>query len=142
MKKLILTILTTITILGVNAQGNNLQFNRALFESVATFIYNITTNDIEIQNSFTVPAGKTWKITAIGGSDRILSNTDVNNASSIWISKSGENKFMNLAATRGTELINPLWLPEGSYDVFARGGNQSPRTYHVLISGIEFNIVQ
>ena len=50
MKKLILTILTTITIVGVNAQGNNLQFSRALFETIVSGIPN-SQGKVSISNS-------------------------------------------------------------------------------------------
>ena len=139
MKKLILTILTTITILGVNAQGNNLQFNRALFETVCTS----TGNQVgyhNITNSFTIPVGKIWKINFVEGSDFKNLNWSLSNANDIaevYLSRAGQDNYMEIMLG---SYNSPLWLPEGSYDVSFTCGS-SNRDYNLIFSGIEFNIV-
>ena len=96
MKKLILTILTTITILGVNAQGNNLHFNRALFETIFSAIPDNLTPYYVVQNSFTVPTGKVWKITEINSSNKTSNNTQTGQITEIWVSKNGQDEFMKI----------------------------------------------
>ena len=134
MKKLIFTILTTITILGINAQGNNLQFNRALFEDLGTV--TTSTGTITIQNSFTVPTNKIWKV--LGMDARSLNLLYTSNY--IGISKSGNKKFM-IAPTTGTGNDKIIWLPEGSYDVKMKGQQSSNVIYYLTLTGVEFNIV-
>ena len=96
MKKLIFTILTTITILGVNAQGNNLQFNRALFETIFSSIPDNLSPNMSISNSFTVPTGKVWKITEVNSSNKTLTNTEGGFFSEFLISKNAQNEFIRI----------------------------------------------
>ena len=139
MKKLIFTILTTITILGVNAQGNNLQFNRALFENYNPLLIQDPSSSFgtyyKIMNSaVVVPNNKIWKITNVQAeaSDNILSTgTGV-----VYISKSGLNLFNRIL--QNEERIT--WLPSGSYDLKVTSTGYP--NISVLITGLEFNIVQ
>jgi len=139
MKKLILTILTTITILGVNAQGNNLQFNRALFETICTTTaYQASYHNIA--NAFTIPVGKVWKINYVEGSDFKNLNWSPSNANDIgdvYLSKAGQDNYMEIILG---SYNSPLWLPEGSYDISFLC-NSSNKDYNLIFSGIEFNIV-
>ena len=140
MKKLIFTILTTITIFGVNAQGNNLQFNRALFETVCTTTGNLVSYH-NITNAFTIPVGKVWKINYVEGSDFKNLNWSPQNANDIsntYLSKAGQDNYISL---RTGSYNSPLWLPEGSYDISFLCSS-SNRDYYIIFSGIEFNIVQ
>jgi len=130
MKKLILTILTTITILGVNAQGNNLQFNRALYENYVANGVNVNVPEV-LNSSFTVPANKVWKITS--------ANAQGDSYGAVfYISKSGLNSF-----NRSNDF--PIWLPEGIYDMkvssSATSSGNTLDDIYIVISGIEFNIV-
>lgn len=143
MKKIILTILTTISILGLNAQGNNLQFNRALFERIASF--NVVSNSlVSISNSFSVPSGKTWKITSFGGSDQTISSSGVDYIQNVSISKAGENNFYRFYMSNTNNVGNktPIWLPEGFYDIKVQvSTSNSSNPFNLIVSGIEFNIV-
>ena len=139
MKKLILTILTTITILGVNAQGNNLQFNRALYETVTTTPITHRSS-YNISNAFTIPAGKVWKITYVTSSDAINSSSTAQRINNLYVSKSGQEEYGEVFFP--TSANNPpLWLPEGTYDLNFNCGS-SNKDYNLIFSGIEFNIVQ
>ena len=135
MKKLILTILTTITILGVNAQGNNLQFNRALFDDLGSLFHTVSgssPNNYTI--SFTVPTGKVWKITKFNA----LSSYD--DATRIRISKSSSYSSAMLAPKNTGDPL--IWLPSGTYDVtIMENYSSSSWTTNVMVTGIEFNIV-
>lgn len=140
MKKLILTILTTITILGANAQGNNLQFNRALFETICTTTAYLTDYH-NITNAFTIPVGKVWKINNLEGSDfKNLSGSpeNANDIAKVYLSRAGQDNYMEIILG---SFNSPLWLPEGSYDI-SLVCNSSNKDYNLIFSGIEFNIVQ
>ena len=136
MKKLIFTILTTITILGVNAQGNNLQFNRALYETVTTTQINLRSY-YNISNAFTIPAGKVWKITYVTSSDAINSSSTAQRINNLYVSKSGQEEYGEVFLSANNP---PLWLPEGTYDLNFNC-NSSNKDYNLIFSGIEFNIV-
>ena len=67
MKKIILTVLTIITVLGVNAQGSDLIFSRVIDTVLiveATTCTDLYANPV-ISPSITVPSGFVWKITSI-----------------------------------------------------------------------------
>lgn len=149
MKKIIFTILTTITILGVNAQGNNLQFNRALFERYdIDCIGNFSNKAFYQSNTFTVPTNKVWKINKTSVSIRGLSSSDdflffsTEIADIIAVSLANENKFFLLTEFPSTSPINEniIWLPSGTYDIKVKVNH--PGTYDIIFNGIEFNIVQ
>jgi len=136
MKKLILTILTTITILGVNAQGNNLQFNRALFEDYTVQAPSGSDYHI-ISNAFTIPAGKVWKVTSLSAS---ITGPNQYIAGDVGISKSSVQKYSvsrSIGVGNTSEMV--LWIPEGSYDI--RVYSADAGWYNVILSGLEFNIV-
>ena len=77
MKKLILTILTTITILGINAQGNNLQFNQVLNYEYSVYALNYETS--YSAGTIIVPQNKVWKITY----SSVYSSTEPNNSEAV-----------------------------------------------------------
>ena len=67
MKKIILTVLTIITVLGVNAQGSDLIYSRVIDTVLiveATTCTDLYANPV-ISPSITVPSGFVWKITSI-----------------------------------------------------------------------------
>ena len=135
MKKLILTILTTITILGVNAQGNNLQFNQAIFQE---FIVTVPTNYDErffSAGTVTVPQGKIWKITSSSAYCTDINANDKMYEASIKIN----NHILRFEV--GSNQTSPIWLNSGNYTIWlANGTSLYPKTIG-SISGIEFNIV-
>ena len=135
MKKLILTILTTITILGVNAQGNNLQFNRALTE-IIDINPGIINNRIA-PNAFTVPAGKVWKVNYFLFSSGNINGNYVNDQ--VHFSFAGQNNFVEF--NQSGYKNGPLWIKSGTYDVLDDNYQASEDNF-LFISGIEFNIVQ
>ena len=133
MKKTLLFLFTIFTFSAATAQGNNLQFNRALYEN-----YSVNTNSYNqyhlTSNAFTVPVGKVWKVTFLSGS---MSQTSPVVSHDVGISKSGVNAFSsNLSDSQ-----NILWLPAGSYDIRVRSGSNYG-FYNFVLSGIEFNLVQ
>ena len=151
MKKIILTILTTITILGVNAQGNNLQFNRALFETIVSGIPD-NFGKVSISNSFNVPAGKTWKITNFAPGAGTLSGPGAAGVKGLYISKTGQDNFAsypiynsgnNNSDIPPGHMSYPIWLPAGNYDIVFEVPNNinyySP--IYIIATGIEFNII-
>ena len=145
MKKLILTILTTITILGVYAQGNNLQFNRALFERYdIDCIGNFSNGAFYQSNTFTIPANKVWKINKTSISLRAYSSSsnDLTFHGMMAVSLANENKFFLLTdfPSDAASNENLIWLPSGTYDIKVKVNFSG--TYDIIFNGIEFNIVQ
>ena len=138
MKKLILTILTTITIWGVNAQGNNLEFNRA-FNYVYSQLCSVE-DQLYSAGSITVPQNKVWKIT----------HSSVYN--SFYVSHSGSFLIDNIIVSAGrlenssanNSSYGIIWLNSGNYTVYlvSTSTSGSNSTIKSTISGIEFNIVQ
>ena len=124
------------------AQGNNLQFNRALYENFTVTLSQVSGSSFGIMEGnassiINVPANKVWKITYVN-------TTTQNNASGgygncvAYISKSGLNLFNDFYNTVDD---NILWLPSGSYDLKVTNQSNEP-TSSTLLIGIEFNIVQ
>ena len=138
MKKLILTILTTITILGVNAQGNNLQFNQVID---LTFNVSTATRLSTITSAFTIPTGKVWKITKAGGIT--VYGNGISNMESYY-KKNTAQYFSPLTNSSDTQLT--IWLASGTYDLkadfdgFFNGSLLDPAS--ISLNGIEFNVVQ
>ena len=135
MKKLILTIVTTITIWGVNAQGNNLQFNQAIFQE---FIFTVPSGyDERFFNAgtITVPQNKVWKITSSSAYC-----TDNNAAEKMFEAGIKINNHI-LRFENESHEPHPIWLNPGNYTIWlANGASAYPKTIG-SISGIEFNLV-
>lgn len=135
MKKLIFTILTTITILGLNAQGNNLQFNRAFnyeYSQLCSLQYQLYS-----AGSFTVPTNKVWKITH----SSVYSSTNASYSGALLI----DNIKVcagRIGASSASEKGGILWLKSGNYSVYLMSTSTSNQDIRSTISGIEFNIVQ
>ena len=133
MKKTLLFLLTIFTFSLVSAQGN-LQFNRALYEDYSinvTSAYDYKT----LTNAFTVPTDKVWKVTSLTGS---ITSINQYIAGDVGISKNGVGSF-SVNITGHTQ--KTLWLPSGSYDIRCYSAGQNGN-YKVLLSGVEFNLVQ
>ncbi|MDA7787520.1 hypothetical protein N8960_00765 [bacterium] len=138
MKKLILTILSTTTILGVNAQGNNLQFSQTIFTEFIN-ITGLTTSDYINSGTFTIPANKTWKITSASCYQRNNSNSSINsNICGLMINNHNLLQSFNNGIYNTTKY--PIWLPEGTYTVYTKLTSTSLNS-NSSISGIEFNII-
>lgn len=135
MKKLILTILTTITILGVNAQGNNLQFNRA-FNYDYSQLCSVE-DQLYSAGNITVPQNKVWKIThsSVYQSNRTGSNATLL-IDNIKVSAT------RLAANSYNASAGIIWLNSGNYTVYLMSTSGNNQDVKATISGIEFNIVQ
>jgi hypothetical protein len=134
MKKILLLLLTIFTISAATAQGNNLKFNRALYED---YSINLTSGyDYKtLSNAFTVPTDKVWKVTSLTGS---ITSTNQYLAPDVGISKNGVGSF---SVNVNSYSQKTLWLPSGSYDIRCHSTSQSGN-YKVLLSGVEFNLVQ
>ena len=134
MKKIILTILTTITILGVNAQGNNLQFNRAFnyeYSQLCSF-----EDQLYSAGNITVPQNKVWKITHSS-----VYNSDTYSYSGSLLIDNIKVTAGRLASSSANELSNGIiWIKSGNYTVYLVSTSTSNQTIISTISGIEFNI--
>jgi hypothetical protein len=142
MKKISLFLSLVFFALSAFAQGN-LQFNRVFFvESSFTIA---TTNSFEKTDiSFTVPAGKVWKLESAHGT---FENTGSTNPSYIPAVQVMINKklvhFYSSSSPTDVGGYLPMWLPEGTYTLtlsMSNSGNIGNRVYGG-ITGIEFNII-
>ena len=138
--KLHLTLLTfiLISINSVFSQNNNLQFNRALFDSVyitdpvyvgpKTFVGNLI-----------VPTGKVWKIES---SSNYRYQTYLPDPAQSSVFQNASNWINNFCLNAATKY--PIWLPAGTYKVFTDGATSGfpfSSFFSLTISGIEFNLV-
>ena len=138
--KLHLTLLTfiLISINSVFSQNNNLQFNRAIFDSlyITDPVYAGPKNFV---GNLIVPTGKVWKIESSSGyrystylPDPMQSQGSISAFN--WI-----NKFCLNPAS-----VYPIWLPSGTYKVFSSDsgiGASYSTVISFTFSGIEFNLV-
>lgn len=133
MKKLLLTIIITLSFSSLKAQGN-LQFNavkRISFTNVT-----VPYGNEYIVGTLIVPQGKVWKIES---SSVIISN---NGACRLDID--GQIVFVGYAsnADHRATYSPPLWLATGTYNISVYQ-NIGITTYgNVKISAIEFNITE
>ena len=125
------------------AQGNNLQFNRAIFSELSQSVGANVFNDVSI-GIITVPQGKVWKLERVS----LVGNFPCNVGITYYSTFSGILFLNNLVV--GGENGNydgfcPIWLPEGTYTFKS---NLSPsgacinHAYNLKVSynGIEFNL--
>ena len=135
MKKIFLTILTTITILGVNAQGNNLQFNQAIFQE---FIFTVPSGYYERffnAGTITVPQNKVWKITSSSAYC-----TDISADERMYEAGIKINNHI-LRFEEESHEPHPIWLNPGDYTIWLANGTSNYLKTIGSISGIEFNII-
>jgi hypothetical protein len=122
------------------SQGNNLQFNRAIFselsQSVGANIYNGVTI-----GTITVPQGKVWKlerVSLIGNFPCGVGQTDYSIFQAIlFINNLVIGEYGNY------EGFFPIWLPEGTYNFKSNvtgGCTNYPYNLKVSYNGIEFNL--
>lgn len=138
--KLHLTLLTfiLISINSVFSQNNNLQFNRALFDSVS-IIDPVTTYPKTFVGNLIVPTGKVWKIESSYNSRKCTYLPDPGQSQ---VGNSPENWINNFSLSGVTNY--PIWLPAGTYKVFTNDQTYGPSytcLFSLIISGIEFNLV-
>jgi hypothetical protein len=138
--KLHLTLLTfiLISINSVFSQNNNLQFNRAIFDSVS-ITDPVTTYPKTFVGNLIVPTGKVWKIESSFNARKC---TNLTNPGYFQVGYSPENWINNFSLTGAT--IYPIWLPAGTYKVFTMDQTPGPPStclFSTIISGIEFNLV-
>ena len=118
------------------AQGN-LQYDSTitLGQSITdSWPSSTTTNGPE----FTVPVGKTWKITSM-----FFSAGQSSNAFRVYINSLPFSNYYSGVSFGNWKF--PLWLKSGDtiqfeYNYIA-GSGASPRTEHYLMSALQFNIV-
>ena len=118
MKKIFLTILTTITILGVNAQGSDLIFSRVIDTVLiveATTCTDLYANPV-ISPSITVPSGFVWKITSISME---RGNADANRYLSAYDCTSG-NSSSSLCGNLRKHLVGTTFNLYGD-NLFSQG---------------------
>ena len=104
MKKIFLTILTTITILGVNAQGSDLIFSRVIDTTLSVTISSCTNmyTSKTFGASITVPSNKVWKITSYSNVSTFNSSTNPND----WGDNNYENTGYNCNGSKSTSNAN------------------------------------
>ncbi len=142
MKKISFLVVFLVLALLSNAQGN-LQFNRVVtvetdFAVPNTNFYNFT------DFTFTVPAGKVWKIESAHGTYENDNSTNLsyNGFVHLMIDK----KFIHYYNSGGVSVVGsylPMWLPEGTYTlkvVMSSGGSVGHHIYGGF-TGIEFNVL-
>ena len=130
MKKIILTILTTITIWGVNAQGNNLEYSQSIYLDYINPSSGVQGNTNHSVGTFTVPVNKTFKITSSSCTQSSGGDPDLYGEGSCQV-KINRHKLNNNSI---------LWLPSGTYTVYTMVAGTNWRSA-VAITGLEFNIV-
>lgn len=130
MKKLILIAICFIS-LQLSAQGN-LQFNQVLTLSYTGSIPSQSTSSL---GTLTVPAGKVWKIES-GSRVSIVGN---------FFNKVSNARFMlddfTVIGNSGDPVSYPIWLNEGTYNIYHTQSISGTNSYKWGLSIIEFNVV-
>lgn len=125
-KSSIFFLFITVFLLGFSktsfSQGN-LQFNRVVF-------YDITFGSVQ---TFSVPAGKVWKIESVGASSSSC-------AVSLQNSSGQAQGTLYYVSASNYLPAYPIWLPSGHTGGFAYNINNCTGA-HAYISIIEFNVV-
>jgi hypothetical protein len=130
MKKLILITICFIS-LQLYAQGN-LQFNQVLTLSYTGSIPAQSTNSL---GTLTVPAGKVWKIES--GSRVAITGNFFGNVTTA--------RFMlddfTVIGHKDDPVSYPIWLNEGTYNIYVSHSTGNTVSYKWGLSIIEFNVV-
>lgn len=127
--------------LGLSAQGNTLEFNQAIH------LENASSSSPQ---TFTVPAGKVWKITSFGG----YSGRQAYTTSQTYYMQIGATYATNTiegyasssvsnctSSRRGTTVSDVFWIPEGTVIELGFLTNSNSSCNSVYANGIEFNVV-
>jgi hypothetical protein len=109
---------------------NNLEFNQALYGQLSATISTASAQNI---GTITVPAGKVWKIEARS----VIRDNNAINVGSTGVTIGSLGVWFGSGETGS---FTPVWLPEGTYNVWMSAANTS-LTYVFTYSGIEFNVV-
>lgn len=144
--KILILILALFSALGsqLYSQGN-LQFNQVLSETISlsgngyTATYNST-------NSYTVPAGKVWKIESVGFMTYSGNNTY---SPRVFLIVNGVQVLSNTGGTSaydrsGTLNGQALWFKQGDVISFGMSNNCATtcsQSANIVMSLIEFNII-
>ena len=132
---IILFTLLAFASLNTKAQGN-LQFNRAFTETIADYGISSTTK----YDTLVVDSGKVLKITAVSVSPG-NSSTSMNYLSFMKVTL--DNFLISSNTYQSTSLPQmPIWLPEGTHIFTSRYISSGNSRLVLVISGIEFNVVQ
>ena len=128
--------------LGLSAQGNSLEFNQAIHLEMENYSGTPQT--------YTVPAGKVWKITSFGGySGKVGYNSALTYYMKIaatyatnTIEGYGTSSSTNCTSgRRGTTVSDTYWVPEGTVIELGFLTNSNPSCNSVFANGLEFNVV-
>ncbi|MFT7379104.1 MAG: hypothetical protein ACI8ZQ_000847 [Bacteroidia bacterium] len=121
--------------LNTKAQGN-LQFNRAFTETIADDVISSTTK----YDTLVVDSGKVLKITAVSVSNG-TSSASTNYL--LYMKVTLDNFLISSTTYQSTSLPQmPIWLPEGTHIFTSRYISSGNSRLVLVISGIEFNVVQ
>lgn len=138
MKKLSIILCFMVFAMVTVAQGN-LQFNRVVIVETDFAVPN--TNFYHSADlSFTVPAGKVWKIESAHGTYQNDNSTNLSYSAFVHVMI--DKKFIHYYNS-GSYTYLPMWLPEGTYTlkvVMSSGGSVGHQIYGGF-TGIEFNVV-
>jgi hypothetical protein len=131
-----LALFTLLAFASFNAKAQgNLQFNRAFTETIADYLISNTTK----YDTLVVDSGKVLKITAVSVSPG-NSSTSMNYL--LYMKVTLDNFLISSNTYQSTSLPQmPIWLPEGTH-IFASRYNSGNSRLVLVISGIEFNVVQ
>ena len=132
-----LALFTLLAFASFNAKAQGtLQFNRAFTETIADYsISNTTKYDTLVADS-----GKVLKITAVSVSPG-NSITSMNYL--LYMKVTLDNFLISSNTYQSTSLPQmPIWLPEGTHIFTSRYISSGNSRLVLVISGIEFNVVQ
>ena len=132
-----LALFTLLAFASFNAKAQgNLQFNRAFTETIADYSISNTTK----YDTLVVDSGKVLKITAVSVSPG-NSSTSMNYLSFMKVTL--DNFLISSNTYQSTSLPQmPIWLPEGTHIFTSRYISSGNSRLVLVISGIEFNVVQ
>ena len=132
-----LALFTLLAFASFNAKAQgNLQFNRAFTETIADYLISNTTK----YDTLVVDSGKVLKITAVSVSPG-NSSTSMNYLSFMKVTL--DNFLISSNTYQSTSLPQmPIWLPEGTHIFTSRYISSGNSRLVLVISGIEFNVVQ
>jgi hypothetical protein len=142
MKNLISIFLLSLLINFKSFGQGNLVFNNTIYKEFSH--YNPGTTGLENVGTFTVPAGKVWKIESILNSydfDPVASpGANFSGAGSWSIKKQGGNVFHTIKQGDAAQ-SDIIWLNTGSYELNLYKTPSSNYRFNLLLTGIEFNLV-
>ena len=133
MKKLISTAIALFAFVSISTAQGNLQFNQVVTGSYSAINLPYVTTVI---GTVTVPTGKVWKVESTnytytqGGNTWPIGNTS-------YIVYIGDHMAYCQSSGQPQHYL-PLWLPEGTYNVYAIAWDVD---VNFSYSAIEFNVI-